>query len=185
VKHSLILFRSVGLESTQFAKKEVCIMPSAAGPASRVLAALIAGAAMTGAADAAPPSGDACSLLTTAQVSAALGVPVGDGTYITPTFKKTCTWTATMNGGGTVTLNLQSIDQYDGGRKLASYGKSVSFTSITGIGDDAYYFSTDKLVGLIAKKGDTAFKIAVYAHLPIERQQAVEKALALQVIALL
>jgi hypothetical protein len=160
-------------------------MPSVAGPASRILAAVIASAAMTGSAGAAPPSGDACSLLTMAQVSAALGVLVGDGTYITPTFKKTCTWTAATNGGGTVTLNLQSIDQYEGGRKLASYGKSVSSTSVAGIGDDAYYFSTDKLVGLVVKKGDTAFKVAVYAHLPLDRQQAVEKALALQVAALL
>ena len=37
---------------------------------------------------------DACVFLTTAQVSAAVGVAVSDGTYVTPTFKKTCTWTA-------------------------------------------------------------------------------------------
>jgi hypothetical protein len=158
-------------------------MLSTAGLASRVFAVLIVSAAMTSSADAAPPTDDACSLLTTAQVSTGLGVPVGAGTYITPTFKKTCTWTAITNGG-TVTLNLQSIDQYEGGRKLASYGKSVSSASVAGIGDDAYYFSTDKLASLVVRKGDAAFKIAV-AHLPIERQQAVEKALALQVAALL
>ncbi len=157
-------------------------MLSTAGLASRVFAVLIVSAAMTASADAAPPTDDACSLLTTAQVSTGLGVPVGAGTYITPTFKKTCTWTAIT--GGTVTLNLQSIEQYEGGRKLASYGKSVSSTSIAGIGDDAYYFSTDKLASLVVRKGDVAFKIAV-AHLPIERQLAVEKALALQVAALL
>jgi hypothetical protein len=155
------------------------------GPAFRVIAALVVGAAMTGSADAAPPADDACSLLTTAQVSAGLGVPVGAGTYITPTFKKTCTWAATPNGGGTVTLNLQSIEQYQGGRKLAAYGKSVSSTSIAGVGDDAYYSGTDKLVSLVVRKGDAAFKVAVYAHLPVDRQQAVEKALALQVAALL
>jgi hypothetical protein len=155
------------------------------GPAFRAIAALIISAAITGSADAAPPADDACSLLTTAQVSAGLGVPVAAGTYITPTFKKTCTWTATSNGGGTVTLNLQSIDQYEGGRKLASYGKSVSSTSIAGIGDDAYYSGTDKLVSLVVKKGSVAFKVAVYAHLPLDEQRAVEKALALQAAALL
>lgn len=155
------------------------------GPAFRVIAALIVSAAMTASVDAAPPTDDACSLLTTAQVSAGLGVPVGAGTYITPTFKKTCTWTATSNGGGTVTLNLQSIDQYEGGRKLASYGKSVSSTSIAGVGDDAYYSGTDKLISLVVKKGSVAFKVAVYAHLPLDEQRAVEKALALQVAALL
>jgi hypothetical protein len=160
-------------------------MFSTTGLAARVIAALIVSAAMTGSADAAPPTDDACSLLTTAQVSAALGVPVGAGTTITPTFKKTCTWTAATNGGGTVTLNLQSVDQYEGGRKLASYGKSVSSTSIAGVGDDAYYSGTDKLISLVVKKGDVAFKVAVYAHLPIDEQRAVEKALALQVAALL
>lgn len=155
------------------------------GSAFRLIAALIVSAAMTASVDAAPPTDDACSLLTTAQVSAGLGVPVGAGTYITPTFKKTCTWTATSNGGGTVTLNLQSIDQYEGGRKLASYGKSVSSTSIAGVGDDAYYSGTDKLISLVVKKGSVAFKVAVYAHLPLDEQRAVEKALALQVAALL
>jgi hypothetical protein len=155
------------------------------GPAFRAIAALIICAAMTASVDAAPPTDDACSLLTTAQVSAGLGVPMGAGTYITPTFKKTCTWTATSNGGGTVTLNLQSLDQYEGGRKLASYGKSVSSTSIAGIGDDAYYSGTDKLISLVVKKGSVAFKVAVYAHLPLDEQRAVEKALALQVAALL
>ena len=39
-------------------------------------------------------SSDACSLLTQAQVSAAVAAQVGAGTYVTPTFKATCTWTA-------------------------------------------------------------------------------------------
>jgi hypothetical protein len=146
---------------------------------ARVIGILIIGAAIAPAANAAPP-GDACALLTSAQVSAALGVSVGAGAYVTPTFKKTCTWTATTSGGGTVTLNLQSLDLYESGKKLASNGK-VTTTSISGIGDDAYYFGTDKLVSLIAKKGSTAFKVAVYAHIPVEKQQAAEKALALQV----
>jgi len=153
-----------------------------AGPSSRVITALIAGIAIAYSANAAAPD-DACSLLTSSQVSAELGVPVGDGAYIMPSFKKTCTWTATTKDGGTVTLNLQSLDQYDGGRKLASYGKSVSATSIGGIGDDAYYFGTDKAVSLVVKKGSIAFKVAVYFHMSVERQLAAEKALALQIVS--
>ena len=157
-------------------------MLSTASLVSRVIATLVICAALADSANAGPPD-DACSLLTPAQVSAGLGVPVGAGAYITPTFKKTCTWNATTNGGGTVTLNLQSLDQYEGGRKLAAYGNSVSTTSIGGIGDDAYYFGTTKLVSLIVKKGNVAFKLAVYAPIPIERQQAAEKALALQIVS--
>ena len=36
---------------------------------------------------------DACTVLTPAQVGAAVGVPVAAGTHVTPTFVKTCTWT--------------------------------------------------------------------------------------------
>jgi hypothetical protein len=157
-------------------------MLSMASRSSHVIAILMVGAAIVHSANAAPPD-DACSLLTPAQVSAGLGVSVGEGTYIMPTFKKICTWNATTNGGGTVTLNLQSLDQYEGGRKLASYGKSVSATSIGGIGDDAYYFGTDKLVSVVVKKGSVAFKVAVHAHLSVEKQLAAEKALALQIVS--
>jgi len=157
-------------------------MLSMASCRSRVITTLIVGAAIAHSANAAPPD-DACSLLTPAQVSAELGVSVGEGTYIMPTFKKTCTWNATTNGGGTVTLSLQSLDQYEGGRKLASYGRSVSTTSIGGIGDDAYYFGTDKLVNVVVKKGGVAFKVTVYGHMSVEKQLAAEKALAFQVVS--
>jgi hypothetical protein len=166
----------------RFAPKQVHNMLSATHLTSPVIAFFIVGAAIAQSANAAPPD-DACSLLTPAQVSAALGVSVSAGTYVTPTFKKTCTWDATTNGGGTVTLNLQSLDQYEGGKKAASYAKAVSITSIGGIGDEAYYFGTDKLVSLIVKKGSVAFKVAVYARIPVEKQQAAEKSLALHVVS--
>jgi hypothetical protein len=141
-------------------------------------------AAIAPSANAAPP-GDACSLLTAAQVSAALGMSVGAGTYVAPTFKKTCSWNATTDGEGTLTLNLQGLEQYENGKKLASYGKSVTATPIGGVGDEAYYVGNDKLVGLIVKKGNAAFKITVYAHIPVEKQQAAEKVLALLIVPLL
>lgn len=40
---------------------------------------------------------DACSVLTPAQVGAAAGVAVSTGKHVTPTFVKTCTWSATGN----------------------------------------------------------------------------------------
>jgi hypothetical protein len=124
---------------------------------------------------------DACALLTAAQVGAALGAAVGQGTYVTPTFHKTCTWTAT-GGGGTVTLYLQSLAGYEGGKKLASLGTSATATPVGGIGDEAYYFNTNKLTSLAVKKGSVALKIAVYARIPVDKQQVVEKELALQVV---
>jgi hypothetical protein len=40
-----------------------------------------------------------------------------------------------------------------------------------------------KNVGLIVKKGNVAFKVAVYDHSPLEKKQAMEKTLAQQVVS--
>lgn len=69
---------------------------------------------------------------------------------------------------------------FHGRRQLSSH--RLPATSIGGIGDDAYYFGTNKLVSLVVKKGNVSFKVAVYAHVSIEQQQAAEKALALQIV---
>ncbi len=143
---------------------------------STVIAAiffLVALAIIAGSATAGPPE-DACSLVTVAQVSGAVSASVGDGSYVTPTFKKTCTWTAP---GTIVTLMLENLEAYQAGKhtNLA--------TSVSGVGDDAYYLGAGSTVGLIVKKGNIAFKVAVYAKIPLEKKQAMEKALAQQVIS--
>jgi hypothetical protein len=143
----------------------------------------VVGAATAPLTNAASPD-DACSLLTQAQVTAALSVSVGAGSYQTPTFKKTCTWNATSDvtkGAKYVTLVLEGLDAYQAG-KLAPV-KTIVVTSISGIGDDAYYLAVSSNVGLIVKKGDIAFKVAAYGDLPIEKKQAMEKTLAQQVVS--
>jgi len=125
---------------------------------------------------------DACAILTPAQVSAAVGVAVDEGTYVTPTFKKTCTWTVKDSAGGIrfVTLNLQSPAQFAGGKTGLN---QVALTPAAGIGDDAYYLGAGSTEGLFFKKGERAFKIAVYSTLPLEKKRAMENALAKQVLA--
>jgi hypothetical protein len=152
--------------------------------ALRIFAAAALGAITLGAGAAvhAASAEDACTLLTAAEVGNALGSAVDAGGHVTPTFLKTCTWTSSTKGGGTVTLNLQSAEQFDSGRKLAAYGKSVSAVSVGGIGDDAYFFGPAPLTSLIVRKGAHAFKIAVYAKIPADKQQAVEKSLASLVV---
>lgn len=130
----------------------------------------------------AAPVDDACAILTTAQVSAAIGVAAGDGTYVIPTFKKTCTWTVANSAGGIrfVTLNLQGVDQFAGGKG----GMNAAYlTPVGGIGDDAYYLGAGSTEGLFVKKGQRAFKLAVYTTLPLEKKRAMEKELAQQVLA--
>lgn len=121
---------------------------------------------------------DACSVLTPAQVSAAAGVTVGAGQYVTPTFKKTCTWHAKDI---IITLNLQDAAAFDKGKQLANYGAKM--TAVAGLGDGAYYMTMGtQQVALMVKKGNTAFKVAVYAKLPLEKLEAMEKALAQQAV---
>lgn len=131
---------------------------------------------------------DACAVLTAAQVGAAVGIAVHDGQYVTPTFKRTCTWTT---DGKTdvkfVTLMLLTDSAYDGGKRMAemmvgaSGGKGKLESG--GVGDDSYYFVAGTQVGLEVKSGNTAFKVAVYATLPVAKKEAMEMALAKQALA--
>ncbi len=130
---------------------------------------------------------DACTVLTPAQVGAAVRVPVAVGAHVTPSFVKTCTWTPSGNSEvKSVTLFLQTATSYDGGKQMASQmaaaGKGASIQP-AGVGEDSYYFVVGDQVGLLAKKGSVAFKVAVYAKLPVADKEAMELALAKDVLA--
>ncbi len=56
-------------------------------------------------------------------------------------------------------------------------------TAVTGLGDDAYYLGMGSTEGLFVKKGQHAFKLAVYTTLPLEKKRDMEKALAQQVLS--
>lgn len=122
-------------------------------------------------------SSDACSLLTQAQVSAAVGAQVSAGAYVTPTFKATCTWTAS---GKIVTLMTEGLGPYNAGKTPMS--PAMRIVPASGIGDDAYYLVIGNMVSLLAKKGSTAFKTTVYcSQLPVATLESIESALAQQV----
>ncbi len=88
-------------------------------------------------ASAAPNSSDACSLLSQSQISAAVGKQVGAGTWMTPSFKATCNWTAP---GVIVTLMTEGVDKYQAGKTPIS--PMMQIVAAGGIGDDAYYVVT-------------------------------------------
>jgi hypothetical protein len=120
-------------------------------------------------------SSDACSLLTQAKVSAAVGAQVSAGAYMTPSFKTTCTWTAT---GKIVTLMTEGVDVFQSGKTPIS--PAMQIVPATGIGDDAYYVVTGTLVSLVTKKGSAAFKISIYAKLPLNTLEQMESGMAQQ-----
>jgi hypothetical protein len=129
---------------------------------------------------------DACTLLTPVQVAAAVGGAMSDGTHVTPTFVKTCTWTPSGNSKlGSVTLSLQTAAFYDGGKRQATMAAvAVKGAAIkpAGVGDDAYYFVTGDQPALFVKKGAVSFKVAVYAKIPAEEKEAMELKLAKEIV---
>ncbi len=123
---------------------------------------------------------DACSLLTSAEVGAALGTAAGAGEPITPTDHNVCTWRA-PDGRSWVTLLLQTLQAFDGGKKLAAMSNRVAVTPVAALGDGAYFLAIGDQVGLIVKKGAVAFKVEVYLHGPLPPKQAAERALAAKI----
>ena len=136
------------------------------------------------AANAVPSNDDACALLTAAQVSSATTVEMNDGTYVTPTFKKTCTWTIKKPVGKTariVTLYLRGLDAHESAKKQMV--GAVNVIPASGVGDDAYYLSIGPQVYLFVKKGSAAFKMSVYGDIPLETKEVMEKTMAQQVVS--
>ena len=145
-------------------------------------------------ASAAPPA-DACALISAAQVSADVGVTVGAGTHVTPTYLKTCTWTGSVAGGSrTVTVSYQEASAFAGAKQMMQQMAAMQTkkagqsglvnSSAGGIGDDAFYSSMNgRYTALLVKKGDVSFKVAIYGEVAMDQAQAMEKAIALQVLS--
>ena len=111
-------------------------------------------------------AGEACTLLTDAQVTAALGVTVSPGTPIgLPT---SCQWAgkgkiATLTANNTI-AGKTALERFDTGKKSNLPGIKVE--PVSGVGDDAYYVfysGTNRAgLGLVVKKGKNAFEVRVY-----------------------
>jgi hypothetical protein len=125
---------------------------------------------------------DACALLSTSQVSAALGVTVGPGRATLP---GACQWDQPGKPGERlwkVSVNFANKDRWKVATTTSQPG--VTITPVAGLGDDAFYYTrgTD-LTTLSVKKGDTAVVIRVWGGVrPVPDLEAKEKALAQQML---
>lgn len=122
----------------------------------------------------APP----CSLLTSAQVTAAVGVTVGEAQPIANTG---CQWSAPHM---LVTVSLWDGNKWD---KMKTPVPGMNRTPVSGLGDDAFYTtmgsaSTKQFATLSIKKGSTAYLIKVYGP-SLSEQMSMEKTLAGNVLA--
>jgi hypothetical protein len=118
-----------------------------------------------------------CSLLTSAEVTAAVGANVGAAQPIATTG---CSWSAPHV---IVTLSLWDASNWG---KMKTPLPGVSRTAVSGFGDDAFFStmgSAEKsFTTLTVKKGSTAYVIKVYGGNATD-QMSKEKALAGSVLA--
>jgi hypothetical protein len=119
---------------------------------------------------------DPCALLTPAQVSAILGAPVAPGQPIATTG---CSWSAT----GTKMFTTISMLDPNTFAAAKTPRAGLTKTPVTGIGDDAVYTTVGPFVTLSVKKGTTAFVLRVYGVTDQDKQRALEKSLALDIVA--
>jgi hypothetical protein len=134
----------------------------------------------------------ACRLLTPAQVSAAVGSNVDDGTAV-PAVRDACVW---REGGGKapgdarplVQVQLLSAQDYD---RIKTFRAAISIPG-NGIGDEARYFR-DGITGgfqLIVKAGKQFFSVVSWPPHPGAEQsdaddtqtKTIEKTIALSLI---
>jgi hypothetical protein len=121
-----------------------------------------------------------CSLLTSAQVTAAVGVSVGAAQPIANTG---CSWSGPHM---MVTVSLWDGNKWE---QMKTPLSGMSRTPVSGLGDDAFYTtmgpaSGKQLATLSVKKGITAYLIKVYGP-SVTDQMSMEKTLAGNLLAVL
>jgi hypothetical protein len=137
-------------------------------------------AAILGSKTAAAQSPAPCSLLTSAQITAVVGVSVGAAQPIANTG---CSWTAPHM---IVTVSLWDASKWD---QMKVTLPGISKSPVSGLGDDAFYSTMGPASGkqfatLSVKKGGTAYLIKVYGP-SVTEQMSMEKALAGNVMSAL
>lgn len=130
-------------------------------------------------------SADPCSLLTQAQVTAAIGASVDSG----KSMAGMCQWSVpnqpnSMNGKK-VTLVMRTAEAFDYAKKA---NPRITVTPASGIGDDAVYDTNHGATpgfatSLSVKKGNSYFVVHIYGFPDAEQVKAMEKTLALEILA--
>ena len=135
------------------------------------------------------PDVDACSLLTSEQVSAVLGGPVDEPTPNSTPASTGCGWFSTTGKPGDgVTLTIQPLVVFDGTVK-AGGASGYLIEPVNGLGDDAFFQTPETTRTnpiLSVKDGSTSFAVFVkQTGTPVEKIRAGEEQLARDVLAAL
>lgn len=129
----------------------------------------------------ATPPTDACSLLTSAQVSSVLGFSAKPGHFATSD-TTVCDWPvsslAKMSSKDTKIVEVRILDA-DSWTLLLPAGTSAP---TLGIGDKAFYGGDSSLMALYVKKGNVHFYVSVHGF-PLDQIKEKERALAKQALS--
>ncbi len=127
----------------------------------------------------AAPVSDACEVLTPAEIGAVLGVSIDPGKHMAG--KVMCAWAQTGQTGeiGTKLDAPLRAEPYFQKEKAAS--GNVTVTPVSGIGDEAFYVTSEFGTSLFVRKGDTAIDFSIRdKSLPKNDLMAKERALGLK-----
>jgi hypothetical protein len=126
--------------------------------------------------------GDACALLTTAQVTTALGTTVETGKPIVQSNPRICGW-APPGGpkidGKKLTVSMLTTRGFELGKTPM---EGIEKVPVTGVGDDALFITAGGLgTSLNVKKGGSGFTVRV-GGFKKDQEMQIEKALALEIL---
>jgi hypothetical protein len=125
----------------------------------------------------APAQSSPCGLLTSAQVTAAAGVTVGNGSPIGSTG---CSWSA---AGFIVSLSVADAGKW---QQMKAGLPGAAINSISGLGDDSFSSTIGtghSFVVLNVRKAATVYKLKIYGVADAAKQLSIEEALARAVLA--
>ena len=131
---------------------------------------------------------DACSLLTPAELSAAVGVPMDSYSHTNMGATNSCTWMSPPSTGRPpptlVWLQLwvmQFVEQIFEQEKYRAGRENI--TSVSGLGDDAYYVQIGPMTILNVKKGSIEVQVTWTGTTDQQSVLDGEKTIAAQVLS--
>jgi hypothetical protein len=125
------------------------------------------------------PVTDACQVLTPAEITAVLAMPIDPGQHIPKTTTIMCGWPKTgVTGDSEVMLNFTTPAYFE---KERDPHPRITMTPAPGVGDDAYYITTQFGTSLIIKKGASVISFTIRdKSIPSAQLMEKERALGLK-----
>ncbi|HEY2394276.1 MAG TPA: hypothetical protein VGK22_24110 [Candidatus Angelobacter sp.] len=118
---------------------------------------------------------DACKVLTTDQVTAAMGAKMKAGEP--PLLGKGCNWTQAANAfAPSLSLAITTSERFNMVKKANSPGQTI--TPLQGFGDDSFLVSSDVTTAIYVRKGNDAFNLSIPRSMDKNHATTVLKTLA-------